>query len=336
MKKPRGSPQPDLFSWCVARNSRDGEDPERVTFHSHHTHASHTIRAEDRLDTQDSHGAVIDPASQSIRALVGRVTLSSRDHLFLVGLDTGERKDKTVAFDGTAFAYFDNPLDAVERAGWPPGSVLVFENSACSFSPSLRAAFYGAIQSRGLRAHPVNPRHTKNRRADWGIDKSDEGDAATLWAIGVEGKIPRAPWRPDYAGNLSDDPLIRARQIGYALDHPQFPADLREALATVTAHRPPPCALVAGVARETGNGRLWVDPPGYRLLTPVAAAMRSRGTWRGVKRIVRARGIYRSNLMWHPLRNLPTPQDRKAVMRAQEDFIAWCMDKLSNGEGARD
>lgn len=68
----------------------------------------------------------------------------------------------------------------------------------------------------------------------------------------------------------------------------------------------------------------------YRLFTVVAVAWEAKSL-RHAKKMIRARGLARSNLMHHPLRKKPR-DERQKIMQAQRDLIRWCFEKLHSAK----
>lgn len=252
----------------------------------------------------------------------------------IIGLDTGERPGKTVAvFGSDAPAWemhkdgepqvYASPVEAVERL--PEGSTVVLENSTCNFDPAARLAFLCIAENRNLNLWPIDPRHTKNRRYDYGIKKDDAHDAWVLCQIGKEGIIPRARFQS--FRKLSAAPLARLRQLRYDLSHEAMDellpgiADARIRIMTLD---PPKAAVLCGAARPLKRGVVWNDVK-YHFLTPLLVAYEVRlhgGSLRQLKAAFRKRGIARSNMRYHPLHNKPR-MDRKIIMKAQDDLARW-------------
>ncbi len=257
----------------------------------------------------------------------------------IIGLDTGERANKTVAVfgsdapawemhnDGPPTAYA-NPMEAINDI--PPGSKVVLENSTCNFDPAMRVAFLATAEERGIELYPIDPRHTKNRRYDYKVSKDDAHDAWVLCQIGKEGIIPKARFQP--FRKLSPVPLARLRQLGYDINAIEMEAVLpgvAQAAESIGRLTPPACAVGCGAARLLKKGAKW-NTDSYRFFTPLVLAyetVRNGGSLRSLKRSFRLRGIARSNMRHHPLHNR-SRSVRKEIMRAQDSLARFMFTAL--------
>jgi hypothetical protein len=291
-----------------------------------------------------------DPASTLNRGS-DRVEPNSQGPFF-VGLDTGEKENKTVAcwrdeLGTEQYRYFSDPTEAVSHSTWPPGARIVFENSVWGHTLSRRPAFDAAMRDRGLVPYPISPRHTKNRRRSWfpqetktRQQQNDELDALVLLRIGEEGVVKHTlnVWRRSLtkaedsiagADRLPREPhevlLINLRRHG--VDHHSVPQALRDVLRATLEFRPVPIfAIDAGLASRVGGIGKW-DTAGYRLTTMLVVAIEARSKGHA-KKILRKRGLARANLMHHPLKNQKSRRARKAVMKAQDQLVRWLMDNV--------
>jgi hypothetical protein len=292
-------------------------------------------------------------------------TLGLMQHraLTVVGMDTGERKDKTCtnydAVRGPAWDHststvgrpHDNPVVALPylRENIHGRILLVVENSVCNFSPNMRAQFLHVAKELDITLYPVSPKHTKNRRLDHGVEKDDRNDAWCLNQIGKEERADKngliySPVVPYTAlsefKTLPTDPLVRARQVKYNLSDARLMElipELPELVSAITSRPVPDCAVGCGAASETEKTkkRKW-QPETAVLLAAAIAAIRC-GSYRKMKELLfRHRGIYRStyrNSALKPLCQCENADQRRKVFQAQVEFARFCL-QISRGSAS--
>lgn len=249
-----------------------------------------------------------------------------------VGLDTGERAGKTVSAvrgvtGNVEFESHHDPVAALSylRQRFPGEEIRVYtESSTCNFDPEMRNQFLAVARRLGIDLYPTNPRHTKNRRKDWGYSKDDATDAHVLLLIGEEGIIPRQKGFGKFR-ELSEEPSVRLRQLHYDYEHSKMREllpELPELVETIKGQPVPDCAIVASAAVQLKKTRRYASDK-YHFLTPLVEALvlakRGELSNRKLKAVFRDRGLPRSNYMFHPLKK-KSREERKVIMRAQDEF----------------